>query len=146
LNKTIFETSDEKTFVTFAYVLLNKSTARLALATAGHPPILVKNESSRVVTRHRCANVALGLKETVPFGQEEKGLASGDSILLYTDGILECTNADGEEFGQERLETAFSAAAGSPDDVCAQLVREARAFSGEQSFQDDVSIVCIKTL
>ncbi len=146
LNKALYQVSDEKTFVTFAYVLVESAPDRVLLATAGHPPVIVRKGSTGVSELYRTVSVALAMKETVVFTEQELAFSRGDSLLLFTDGLLEATNRSGEEFGIERLRKAFDRAEGSPEDICSSLILDARTFSSTEIFHDDVSLVCVKFL
>src|SRR5271154_6836043 len=52
---------------------------------------------------HIPSNLPLGVGDSMDFGQVVVSVEAGDRVAIYTDGITECTNASGEEFGQERL-------------------------------------------
>ena len=75
---------------------------------------------------------------------EERELAPGDTILLYTDGVTEAVNGDGEEFGEERLlEAARQHSRLSLPDLLAALADQARRFSPlEQA--DDITLIVAK--
>jgi len=142
INNTIYDVSDEKTFVTFAYLLLDRNLKAAFLATAGHPPILHLEQNPPAVRWHRDSTPALGMRKNVQFSFRQIPLRSGDRFILYTDGLLEAANAKGEQFGAERLESTARNAAGSVEDLCAELASAVREFSGRDTFEDDLTIVC----
>jgi serine phosphatase RsbU (regulator of sigma subunit) len=75
---------------------------------------------------------------------EERELAPGDTILLYTDGVTEAVNGDGEEFGEERLlEATRQHSRLSPPDLLATLADQARSFSPDQQ-ADDITLIVAK--
>ncbi|TAK56732.1 MAG: hypothetical protein EPO24_10740 [Bacteroidetes bacterium] len=146
LNNTLYEVSGEKMFVTVGFVLLDNETKKAQIATAGHPPIFYKQRSSRDVAQYRQPNLALGMKNNIEFTSLEATFASGDSFLLYTDGIIEAQNAKGEQFGADKLVSSFLDKKHEPEDKCASIVSGLKAFSREENFRDDVTVVHISIL
>jgi len=144
LNRTIHRLSDEKTFVTCAYALLDSSTHRMHVATAGHPPILHYRATTKTVFTLRTPGLGLGIRADTKYTSLEIGWDPGDALLLYTDGILEVTGKNGEQFGTERLEKALSDYASSARDICSEILTALRTFSGLTDFYDDVSLVHLK--
>ena len=85
---------------------------------------------------------ALGLFEKTDYPTGSCPFEPGDLMMLYTDGIYEATNADGEEFGQERLLAAVRRRIALPADrLFDELLAEVRAFTGSDEFEDDVCLV-----
>lgn len=145
LNQVIYEVSDKKTFVTFAYALISPSESQITLATAGHPPVIHRAGRTRVITPLRSKNVALGMTRDVSFpGSIVVQYQAGDLLLLYTDGLLEVTNSSGEQFG-EHLHSWFARAEGSPQEITEGMLEEVRRFSGHSAaFEDDISLMCVR--
>ena len=76
---------------------------------------------------------------TVPFGV-------GDTLLAYTDGFMEASNAEGAMFGHARLSGFLAARAGlGGHQLIAQLVDEIIAFSGRREFDDDLCAVAVES-
>jgi len=72
-------------------------------------------------------------------------LNSGDILLLYTDGITEAENREGAFFGEERLCAILNEHNEmSPQEIIETLLDQARIFTGQQNFKDDVSLVVMK--
>ena len=80
----------------------------------------------------------------------ERPFQSGDRLILYTDGLIEATNGNGDFFDPERLRGfAGNGAARSADELAGGLVSHVTAWSGrspERGFDDDVTIVVIERL
>ncbi len=144
LNRTILEVSTAKLFVTFAYLLIDPSTGIMRYATAGHPPILVRTLSGNDIRELRTVNIGLGMKEGATFISDECRVLPGTSLLLYTDGILEATNAHDEQFGAERLAKAFADATGSSRRVCEEVLSAVNSFAKGTEQTDDISLVCVQ--
>ena len=143
LNRTLHRLSDQKTFVTFAYVRLARRGGKAAISTAGHPPVLHRDGRTGKITQVRTAALGLGMREETPFSSIEIPCLPGDRLLLYTDGALELTNRQGEQFGIDRLAAFFQAREGEPREICASIISELRAFSNNEEFRDDVTLVCM---
>ena len=89
-------------FITLFYGRLDASRQRLTYANAGHnAPILMRRDGSHV--RLEGSGAALGVFAGWDYEQDEVELASGDRLVLFTDGVSEAANPDGEEYGEERL-------------------------------------------
>jgi serine phosphatase RsbU (regulator of sigma subunit) len=145
LNKVICEVSDEKTFVTFAYVLVIPGRSEVAIATAGHPPAMFRTEATRAVTPLRSKSMALGMRQDASFtGTLSVQYQPGDLVLLYTDGLIEVTDPSERQFG-EQLPLLLAKAEGTPQEIVTGLLDELRRFAGQPAgFDDDVSLVCLR--
>lgn len=145
LNRTLYEVSDNKTFVTFAYALIDPHDHTLHIATAGHPPVLHRSALTGSVTSVRSRNPALGMQRDVAFVPDETiHYGTGDLLLMYTDGISEATNASGEQFGDGMLQQFFGASTGTPQQLVDALLAELLRFTGRKDgFEDDVSVVVL---
>lgn len=89
-------------FITLFYGRLDASRQRLTYANAGHnAPILMRRDGSHV--RLEGSGAALGVFAGWDYEQDEVELASGDRLVLFTDGVSEATNPGGEEYGEDRL-------------------------------------------
>jgi len=142
LNSTIFAITDEKMFVTFAYVLIDPQTHTGQVATAGHPPVLLRRASSGKVEQFRSATLGMGIREVTPYTSETVPISSGDLFLLYTDGVTEAMNANGEQFGMERLVEVLASSSQAPEELCRTITRKLASFTGEVAREDDVSLLC----
>ncbi len=141
LNRTLYDLSDEKTFVTFAYVLLDSTGRRAQIATAGHPPVLHVHAAANRVVPLRTASPALGMRADSAYAHIDASWEPGDSFVLFTDGVVEAENGRNAEFGIDRLSQALIVKAADAEERCLQIVQSLRTFTGGDEFQDDVSIV-----
>ncbi len=148
LNRTLYELSDDKTFVTFACACIDSTGRSVDIATAGHPPVLHRDRASRDVRAIRSRNPALAMRRDTAFDAAARvACGPGDLFLFYTDGILEASNEEGEEFGEDRLKGIFSTAEGSPQDILSSVLSALERFTGRKGgFGDDISAVCIRMM
>lgn len=118
----------------------------LTVAEAGMPPVLIYRESSGTVEEVAIEGMPLG---GLPFAYREQQveLASGDTVLLLSDGFPELLNPNGELLGYPQARARFAAAAaGSPAEIIAQLTAAAEAWTGGSPPHDDVTFVVVKAV
>jgi phosphoserine phosphatase RsbU/P len=102
LNREVSRHLASGKFITLFYALLDAPRRCLTYTNAGHnAPILMRRDGSHV--RLEGSGAALGVFAGWDYEQDEIDLASGDRLLLFTDGITEATSPEGEEYGEERL-------------------------------------------
>lgn len=102
-NQKLCENNDSGMFVTVWMGVLDLETGNLKFANAGHnPPLLLHKNGKFEYLRTRAGFVLAGM-EGVNYRINEITLSAGDRIFLYTDGVTEATNTEGELYGEERL-------------------------------------------
>jgi sigma-B regulation protein RsbU (phosphoserine phosphatase) len=132
-------------FITMFYLRYELATRRLRYANAGHNRALLLRRSANSCTQLDADGLILGIKREVAF--EEKGLVlePEDRLLLYTDGVTEAQDEQGEFFGLARLCSAFCTHRSHPPEATLQaLLDELHAFRGKGEFQDDISMVAVR--
>jgi phosphoserine phosphatase RsbU/P len=108
VNDLLIPDTKQGMFVTAVYAVLDMQNHELTYVNAGHnPPLWIKCDKS--VERLTRTGVALGAAEQVSYRQRVIPLQKNDSILLYTDGLTESFNIEGEFYGEERLIEALRA-------------------------------------
>ncbi|GAB4268811.1 MAG: hypothetical protein Kow0065_19120 [Methylomicrobium sp.] len=132
-------------FITLFYLQYDTATHRLTYSNAGHPhPLLYKRAD------YRCSQLdsdglIIGVRRNVVFEEKSLVLAEGDCLLLYTDGITEAQNPDGEFFGTERLTRFFTEYARyRPEIIIEKIVQELKAFCNTDFFKDDITLMVFK--
>lgn len=146
LNAEVFEeVGNTGMFITAVALKLAPDSRRLIAASAGHNPVLHLQRASRTVERIESHGPPLGFLPTAEYASEQRELAPGDILLLYTDGITEACNGQGEMFGEERLTECLHAAAElSAEAVLERVLARLTAFTGRSGQDDDVSILVIR--
>ena len=97
LNSILYPITKPEMFVTFAYLAWNGE--RLEYSLAGHPAILHYHAATQEISEVACSNLPLGMFDRQPFVSGTVGCAPDDLFLLLTDGLIEVTDKQGEEFG-----------------------------------------------
>jgi sigma-B regulation protein RsbU (phosphoserine phosphatase) len=89
--------------------------------------------------------VPVGIVDQTPYEEGTARLEAGDAILLYTDGVTEARNAEGELFGEDRLRETFQEAAGCgvPDEVIERIRATLEEFTVGQPPADDTTMLCL---
>ena len=145
LNNAVYQVTDKKMFVSFAYVLLDRRTMTAHVATAGHPPILLIRKSDGAIVDIRTPNLALAVQPSTRYTEEIVKLSGGDILMLYTDGITEAANDKGEQFGSERLkELIEDTERPSAEALSNSILASVRTFTIKKEFADDATIVVVK--
>ena len=136
-------------YVTAVYGVLQLSTLKLTLCSAGHPDALIVTEDGKECRHVKPQGAALGLLRPNRFRavmeMEEVQLHPGDTVVLYTDGVLEARNSEGEEFGEQRLgDTARENAGREAREIAEAIGSAARRFAGEEPQYDDTTVLAVK--
>jgi len=102
LNALVCHNTTNDRFITFFYAELDGPSRTLRYSNAGHnPPIVLHRDGSH--ERLREGGAVLGIFPQQSFSTGSTRLAAGDRVILFTDGVTEAQDTDGEEFGEERL-------------------------------------------
>ena len=117
----------------------------LRYVNAGHPPgfVLGPGRAPTECLPLGSTGTVLGLVPGARFREERVPFPPGSRLLLYTDGLSECANRDGEEFGTGRVTAVATAGGESPASVVEALLAAAAAHAAGEPFGDDVTILCV---
>lgn len=141
MNNAILATVRQSLLMTCLVAVVDRQRGELTLANAGHNfPYLCREGGARMITE--VSGFPLGFEENATYGEFTTPIAGGDTIVLYSDGIVECEDRRGEEFGYERLEAFLRWEAGAPPrKVREGLFAMVAAHAGTGSFEDDVTLL-----
>lgn len=134
-------------FVTSLYAAIDLSDGRIDLASAGHPwPLHATVDGRSGPLSTDTSGPALGLIFGAGYQTVSRQIQLGERILFYTDGWTEETNAEGEEFGREKLcQALLRHGRLAPDDMLAAMAREVGGFSDKLTRTDDLCAILIGT-
>ena len=139
---------DTTLYSTACYVIVDIASGHLTFANAGHPsPLLVCDATDALVSINTQNTIgpALGLFDDVQYLTDERPVAAGDLVLVFTDGLFEVENASAEAFGIERLHESIRRNAGLPLSKFLQdIFSEIEIFAGDRAFPDDVCLVGVE--
>jgi PAS domain S-box-containing protein len=146
LNNFLFEDLDKSDyFITLFYLQYNITTHQLSFANAGHPPPLLLKPFQTECRQLDADGLILGVHKNVVFEEKVTTLSEGELILLYTDGLTEAQNANGEFFGLQRVnDFLVQHAHQSPQDIIEMLLEQLIQFCQSESFNDDITLMVFK--
>jgi phosphoserine phosphatase RsbU/P len=140
VNQLFYENSSDSSYATLFFADYDDLSRRLRYVNCGHlPPLLLRADGQ--LERLTATTTVLGLFEEWECSVAEVQLAEGDILVLYTDGVTEAENAEGEQFGEARLvETMLAQRHLFVPSLLETIVATVQKFSdGEQA--DDITLV-----
>jgi hypothetical protein len=144
LQEVVAQSSRRRMMVTISVLLLDHETHLATIASAGHPPLLHVRGATRGTELIELFAPPLGARLGGSVPQRVVPFASGDTFVLHSDGIYETVNASGEEYGLDRLARIVAACDGTAEEVRDTVLRDVESFRGNESQQDDVTLVVVK--
>jgi serine phosphatase RsbU (regulator of sigma subunit) len=146
----IIQGSDQFLFVSACYLVVDTERAKAHFSSAGHPaPVWADRERLRVMPLEdaRATGPALGLAPDSGYETGSVALSAGDTFLLFTDGLVEAPDAEGDEFGEERLHEVIC---NYPDVNASHLtdliVDAMRQWTGTATLPDDLCLVAVEVV
>jgi len=141
---TLFCGRLERQFITAAYVHLNPAAGTLVIASAGHPPPILRHEASS--EELLAAGVVLGRFRDARYDEITRPFIPGDTLVLYTDGVTETSNAAGEQWGDQRLRTTITKrGSGSAGVLSATIVSDVATWRGvDGTSDDDLTLIVVR--
>jgi len=131
-------------FVTVTYGIYDQTSGIFHYARAGHElPVLVTVQGD-VTDLPKKDSLPIGMFPKIPVDEQSVVIPPGGTLLLFTDGMCDCRNPHGEEFGRQRILSGLSAMRGlSAQDTCDGLVKSLLEFRQEAPQDDDVTLVTV---
>ena len=144
VNDLVQERNDAGMFVTLFYAVYDPSSGRLTYANGGHDsPLLIHTDGSSVRIPST-DGIALGVVPGLEYNQNSVTLSPNDTLVLYTDGVTEAMNSQGEQFGMERLTQIFkNGPPMDPKDVAQAVLDAVKEFAGDNSQSDDITCLIL---
>ena len=132
-------------FISMFYAKYNSASGKLSYSNAGHNHPIIHRSGSSACIELDTEGLIIGVKPSVIFEERNIELVSGDVLLLYTDGLTEAFNSEGEMFGNEKVCAHLGSVAHlSAREIIDSIFDAASAFTGSRTFQDDISLVVLK--
>ncbi|MFZ1218344.1 MAG: GAF domain-containing SpoIIE family protein phosphatase [Chthoniobacterales bacterium] len=149
VNRQLYPDIKEDMFISMAYVVLDHVRGSVVLSRAGHDAPIFYDHAARTVTAVKPPGMVVGIDSGSVFdritGDFALSLKRDDCLLLYTDGVTEALDANGDEFGVERMLDCIRAAApeGAPA-IITRVIDDLRSFVGTQPQNDDITLIAIR--
>jgi phosphoserine phosphatase RsbU/P len=143
VNQLFCENTTDSAYATLFFAEYSDAKRRLRYANCGHyAPILLRRDNTLERLDSTCT--VLGLFREWPCSIAECNLSRGDILVLYTDGVTESFNKQGEEFGEERLIQVLQGHRElKPQSILDTIVDELRDFSPDEQ-HDDITLIVAK--
>ena len=145
VNDLLNEENEAAMFVTLLYAVFNPSNGLLNYANGGHnPPIIVHPDGTSTLLP-ATGGIALGVAPNFQYEESSVILDPGDTIVLYTDGVTEAMNAEGEEFSLDRLRDLFTnVPPRNPKETNEAIFEAVRVFAGDTPQSDDITCLACR--
>jgi serine phosphatase RsbU (regulator of sigma subunit) len=142
LNASLTKDVEEGMFVTLVYMALNPQTRELTYTSAGHLPTLVRRESGEIISLEEAGDIPLGIEDDTEFSQATFQLQEGDTVVTFTDGVIEATDPDHEQFDDARVLVSLKESDGTPEGVKEKLLSDVKEFIRGAPPNDDLTLIC----
>lgn len=145
-NLCLLDTEPTSSFLTLWFGIYDIEKQELTYANCGHHPAIIKKKDGTFLEL-KAHDMAIGVMEFTDVQTETVKLEPEDLLLLYTDGIAEAHNQEGEQFGINRMQSVLSSvASGEPQEIMDTLMQETKRFSKGIQQEDDMTALTVKIL
>jgi sigma-B regulation protein RsbU (phosphoserine phosphatase) len=150
VNRQLYPDIKEDMFISMAYLVLDHArNGSITLSRAGHDAPLLYKRASETVTPLKPPGMVLGIDSGNVFDRLTSEVAvlleRDDCLVLYTDGVTEAIDTEGNEFGLERMmESVRASATDGAAAIVNRLIDELRNFVGANPQNDDITLIAIR--
>jgi len=146
INNVLCERAKRGMFVTLVYMLLDTIENRVRIANAGHMfPIYSDDEGTRLLGHNNKKGPPLGIIPDIEYEQEIFELEENSSITIYTDGVIEAKNYNGELFDIKRLLKVIKTQPNDPDLIVKKITHSVDKFTTTEGRSDDLTLLVFST-
>ncbi len=144
INTLVYDNTPSDLFITFFMTSIDPATDRISFVNAGHnPPLMVRSDGR--VTKLSEGGLLLGVVRNAEYVEGTTDFKADDTLLMYTDGVTEAMNAEGEEFGEERIISVVKEnKAMNPEELLREIERNVEEFHGSSQYSDDFTLIAVK--
>jgi sigma-B regulation protein RsbU (phosphoserine phosphatase) len=145
VNRQLLEMNEANMFVTVLYGELNCSTRQFSYVRAGHEIPILMNRQGEFVDISKGGGMPLGLFDALTLDGQDIQLEEADTLLIYSDGVTDALNPQGEPFGKERLQNALREICHDTTScICQSLLSRIQAFSADEPQYDDITLLSLR--
>jgi sigma-B regulation protein RsbU (phosphoserine phosphatase) len=144
VNVSMCENSEDDKYATIFYARLNMTATLLSFISAGHNnPILLRKDGD--IEIFKTEDIPIGIYPDYHFNEKIVEISSGDTLIVYSDGIIEAINNDEEQFGEQRLlEIIETNRQSEPAQIIEKIFNGVNNFSQNVQQSDDQTLLIIK--
>lgn len=142
INTHMCANAAEGRFVTYNFVLLDINTNEIQLVNAGHmSPMILKPDSSIDEFPEDSIGLPIGVMEDYPYEVEKRVINAGETVVLFTDGVDEAMDPEGELYTLERMRELISKSPRDPEELGKILLADVRRHANGRPQNDDITIM-----
>jgi hypothetical protein len=144
LNDIVIKTAPKRILMTFFFGLLDPRAQTLRFSSAGHLDPYVYRAATKKLEALSSWGFPLGVRRREPFKEHSVAFRAGDRLVLYSDGLIEAVDDDGNPFGFERFEqTIIASGAQSAEELKKTLLNAVKKFTRNRPPEDDQTLVVV---
>ncbi|HEY1567131.1 MAG TPA: SpoIIE family protein phosphatase [Solirubrobacteraceae bacterium] len=142
LDRVVHATFGPGMIATVLFLIIDAAKGTVSISRAGHPPPALRSASGEIRFLETGGTLPLGIDDRVKAGEAEYAVNAGDTLLLFTDGLVE-RRRESINTGFDRLREAFSTAPSDVEELCDYVLE--RTVS-EQASHDDIAVLAVRVL
>jgi len=151
VNRQLYPDIKEDMFISMAYLILDHERDGVTLARGGHDAPLLYKRQLQSVTPIKSPGMVLGIDSGNVFDRLTADFAvpleRDDCLVLYTDGVTEALNTEGDEFGLERtIEAVRASVTDGAQAIVKRVIDDVRNFTGSNPQNDDITLIAIRKI
>ena len=145
VNSSFYKEKLRKMFASLFYIEINKNSSTLEIVNAGHlPAFIIKN--NKIIEMNK-GDAALGLMKNYEYSVTQTEFEKGDVLLVYSDGVTEAKNKQGDFYGLDNLRSFLIKNTGMPvNKLGTSLISEIELFATNAHQNDDISLIILKKM
>ena len=144
VNNALCQNNDSNMFVTLFIGILNVHTGELQYINAGHDAPLTANNNQEFTPLIGPRNMILGIHEVNSFNVGSTTLNAGDTLLLYTDGVTEAENIEGQLYSMNRVSRLLSNSQMTSEEIVNKLLTDIDIHCQSTPQSDDITLLAIQ--
>src|SRR6266496_1498805 len=149
VNRQLYPDIKEDMFISMAYLILDHQRNGITLARAGHDAPLWYKRQSETVMPVKSPGMVVGIDSGSVFDRLTVDFAvpleRNDCLVLYTDGVTETLNSEGDEFGVDRMmQSVRASASDGAQAIVKRIIEDVRNFTGSFPQNDDITLIAIR--
>jgi phosphoserine phosphatase RsbU/P len=151
VNRQLYPDIKEDMFISMAYLILDHQHDGVTLARAGHDAPLWYKRQSQTVMPVKSPGMVVGIDSGSVFDRLTVDFAvpleRNDCLVLYTDGVTETLNSEGDEFGVDRMmQSVRASASDGAQAIVKSIIEDVREFTGSVPQNDDMTLIAIRKI
>jgi serine phosphatase RsbU (regulator of sigma subunit) len=150
-NSALSSCLEKTSFITAAYYLIDSKAKTVSFSRAGHCPTLFFSHKEKEARYFKNRGLGLGIVRNESYHEyidiHQISYKPNDLLFLYTDGIIEAKNLEGEEYGYDRLSEVVALNGDKkPEEIKTAVIENLYGFIGSEGLDDDYTILIIQFL